>query len=71
MHLLTPKAIAQKLQLTTLFLQRKEREFEDLASEIARLRAELGEINTIPGALKPTLVESPLFSESAPVGQTA
>ncbi len=42
MYLLTPKGVAQKLSLTTHFLQRKEREFEELRSEIAHLRAELG-----------------------------
>jgi EPS-associated MarR family transcriptional regulator len=71
MHLLTPKGIAQKLLLTSHFLQRKEREFEDLRSEIARLRAELGEINTISGAATPTPVESPSPSASTPAGQTA
>ncbi|WP_108507826.1 MarR family EPS-associated transcriptional regulator [Polynucleobacter acidiphobus] len=71
MHLLTPKGIAQKLQMTAHFLQRKEREFEELRIEIARLRAELGEMNTISVAVIPTLVESPPPSASAPVGQTA
>ena len=71
MHLLTPKGIAQKLQLTAHFLQRKEREFEELRSEIARLRAELGENNVVPGAATPPSVKSPpLSSASAPVGQT-
>jgi EPS-associated MarR family transcriptional regulator len=71
MHLLTPKGIVQKLQLTAYFLKRKECEFEELRSEIARLRAELGEINTIPGAVIPTPVERFPLSASAPVGQTA
>ena len=71
MHLLTPKGIAQKLQLTAHFLQRKEREFEELRREIARLRAELGEINAIPGAITPTPVESPPPSTSPPVEQAA
>ena len=70
MHLLTPKGIAQKLQLTAHFLQRKEREFDELKREIARLRAEFGEINTIPGAVTLTPVESSPLNESAPVGQT-
>jgi EPS-associated MarR family transcriptional regulator len=70
MHLLTPKGIAQKLQLTAHFLQRKEREFEELKSEIARLRAELGEINTIPGAVIPTPIEISPLNARAPVGQT-
>lgn len=71
MHLLTPKGIAQKLQLTAHFLQRKEREFEELRSEIARLRVELGEDNPGPGtaALSPS-VESAQLSARAPVGQT-
>ncbi len=42
MHLLTPRGVAQKLLLTIHFLQRKEREFEELRGEIDRLRAELG-----------------------------
>ena len=73
MHLLTPKGIAQKLSLTAHFLQRKEREFEELRSEIARLRAELGENN--PGSVVVTTVapplESPAPSASAPAEQTA
>lgn len=43
MHLLTPKGIAQKLRLTAHFLHRKEREYQELRREIARLRAELRE----------------------------
>lgn len=70
MHLLTPKGIAQKVQLTAHFLQRKEREFEELKGEIAHLRAELGEMNTIPGAVIPKPVEISPLNESAPVGQT-
>ena len=73
MHLLTPKGIAQKLSLTAHFLQRKEREFEELRCEIARLRAELGENN--PGSVVVTTVapplESPAPSASAPAEQTA
>ncbi len=70
MHLLTPKGIAQKLQLTTHFLQRKEREFEELKSEIAHLRAELGEINIIPGAVIPKPVEISPLNASDPASQT-
>lgn len=73
MHLITPKGIAQKLQLTAHFLQRKEREFEELKDEIARLRAQLRQSN--PGAVAATTVappvESPSPSASTPVGQTA
>ncbi len=43
MHLLTPQGIAQKVRLTAHFLYRKEREFEELQSEIERLRSELVE----------------------------
>jgi EPS-associated MarR family transcriptional regulator len=71
MHLLTPKGIAQKLQLTAHFLQRKECEFEELRREIARLRAELGENNVVPGAATPPSVKSPPPSVSAPEGQAA
>jgi EPS-associated MarR family transcriptional regulator len=72
MHLVTPRGIAQKLQLTAHFLQRKEREFEELKGEIARLRAELGENNVAPGAATPPSVKSPpLSSASAPEGQAA
>jgi EPS-associated MarR family transcriptional regulator len=53
-NLLTPKDIAQKLSQTTHFLQRKEREFEELANEIARLREEPHENNTIHATVKPT-----------------
>lgn len=71
MHLLTPKGITQKVQLTAHFLQRKEREFEDLRSEIARLRAELRENNPGPVALTPPPVEGSSLSASTPVGQSA
>lgn len=69
MHLLTPKGFAQKVQLTAHFLQRKEHEFEELKSEIVRLRAELGNSNL--GVVIATLppVESPPLSASTPVGQ--
>lgn len=72
MHLLTPKGIAQKLQLTAYFLQQKEREFEELRSEIARLRAELGENNVFPGAAtSPSVKSPPLSSASTQEGQAA
>lgn len=51
--LLIPNGITQKLQLTVHFLQLKERKFEDLRNEIACLRAELGENNTVPDADQP------------------
>ena len=51
MNLLTPKGIAQKLLLTAHFLQRKEREFEELRSEIEQLRAELSNSNQDPVTL--------------------
>ncbi len=70
MHLLTPKGIAQKLQLTAHFLQRKEREFEDLKGEIERLRAQLSNSNPDPVVLA-LQVESPPPSASAPAGQIA
>ena len=68
MHLLTPKGIAKKLSLTAHFLQRKEREFEELRSEIASLRAQLNNSNPDPVALA-LQVESPPLSASTPVGQ--
>ena len=40
-YLLTPSGISAKLRLTSQFLHRKEREFEDLQLEIAALRTEL------------------------------
>jgi EPS-associated MarR family transcriptional regulator len=73
MHLLTPKGIAQKFLLTAHFLQRKENEFEGLRSEIARLRAELGQSNpnpvaaitaAPPGETSP-LREGPLLDKAA------
>lgn len=48
MHLLTPRGIAQKLCLTTHFLQCKDCEFEELGRKITRLRAELGKNNPNP-----------------------
>lgn len=68
MHLLTPKGIAQKVQLTAHFLKCKEREFEELRSEIARLRAQLGNSNPDHVALA-LPVESPPLSASTPVVQ--
>lgn len=69
-HLLTPKSFTQKLQLTAHFLQRKEREFEELGREIVRLRAQLSNSNPDPVVLA-LQVESPSLNASAPVGQTA
>mgnify|MGYP001302910943 CR=1 FL=1 len=40
-YLLTPSGLSAKLRLTSQFLHRKEREFEDLQLEIAALRTEL------------------------------
>lgn len=70
MHLLTAKGIAQKVQLTTHFLQRKEREFEELKKEIARPRKELDNANPDPVAVTSPPVESPALNASTPVGQT-
>ncbi len=66
MHLLTPQGIAQKIRLTTHFLHRKEREFEELQGEIERLRAELVEVNPSPRA---QITGLPL-GEAAPLGKT-
>jgi EPS-associated MarR family transcriptional regulator len=73
MHLLTHKGIAQKLQLTAHFLQCKEREFEELRSEIACLRAQLRQSNTgtIAAMTAATLVESSPLSANPTVGQAA
>ncbi len=71
MYLLTPKGVAQKLQLNAHFLQCKEREFEELKSEIAHLRAELGDSNTNPVTISVKTVKSSSLSASTPVGQTA
>jgi hypothetical protein len=46
MGLLTPRASLRGHKLTAHFLQRKEREFEELRSEIMRLRAKLGDSNS-------------------------
>lgn len=40
-YLLTPAGAKAKMQLTRAFLARKEREFEQLQSEIKRLRVEV------------------------------
>ena len=40
-YLLTPSGVSAKLQLTRKFLERKEREFEQLQGEIAMLRREV------------------------------
>lgn len=70
MHLLTPKGIAQKVRLTAYFLHRKEREFEELQSEIDRLRAELCENNySLSAALTPP-GETALKCETVPLGQS-
>ena len=42
-YLLTPSGAAAKLKLTKAFLERKEREFEQLQEQIASLRGELAE----------------------------
>ncbi len=59
MHLLTPQGIAQKLRLTTHFLHSKEREYQELRCEIARLRAELGEGSSHTSSTRspPSLIE--------------
>lgn len=41
LHLLTPKGAAEKIALTLHFLRRKTAEYEELRTEIARLRDEL------------------------------
>jgi EPS-associated MarR family transcriptional regulator len=43
MHLLTPKGVRQKLNLTAHFLERKQAEYECLKLEIANLQAEIGQ----------------------------
>jgi EPS-associated MarR family transcriptional regulator len=66
-HLLTPKGIAEKLQLTAHFLQRKEREFEELRSEIERMRAELGVSNHGSGPVIAVFpCDMPLCSKTEP-----
>ena len=40
-YLLTPQGIAERVMLTSRFLQRKMEEYEALKAEIERLRAEL------------------------------
>lgn len=41
LYVLTPHGVRQRLQLTQLFLDRKEREYDMLRSEIALLREEM------------------------------
>ncbi len=55
-YLLTPAGISAKLRLTSEFLHRKEREFEDLQLEIAALRIEL--------SAHPKRTRSPLEDQS-------
>lgn len=40
-YLLTPSGVSEKMRLTRAFLERKEREFEDLQREISALRREV------------------------------
>lgn len=42
-YFLTPAGIARKLQLTRIFLRRKETEFQQLQATIASLRAEVND----------------------------
>ncbi len=44
-YLLTPQGIAEKVALTSRFLQRKMEEYEALKAEIEALKAEVGEDN--------------------------
>lgn len=41
LYVLTPQSVRQRLQLTQLFLARKEREYETLKTQIVLLREEL------------------------------
>ena len=41
LYVLTPDGVRHRMQLTRLFLQRKELEFETLKSQIEQLRAEI------------------------------
>jgi len=41
LYCLTPAGVRHRVQLTRVFLQRKEQEFESLRSEIARLKSSL------------------------------
>jgi EPS-associated MarR family transcriptional regulator len=45
LYQLTPRGIREKALLSTKFLERKLKEFEDLQAEIARLEEDLGEIH--------------------------
>ncbi len=65
MHLLTPQGITQKVRLTAHFLYCKEREFEELQSEIERLRSELVEGNPGPRSE----ISAPPLGETAPLGK--
>lgn len=47
-YVLTPSGIAEKLRLTSRFIQRKEKEFEELRLAIFELRAELEKGATAP-----------------------
>jgi MarR family transcriptional regulator, temperature-dependent positive regulator of motility len=40
-YLLTPSGVSEKVRLASAFLERKEREFEQLQNEIAALRQEI------------------------------
>ena len=42
-YLLTPKGLAEKIQITARFLTHKQEEFEDIKQEIALLKRELKE----------------------------
>ena len=41
LYLLTPQGVAEKAKITQAFLQRKEREYEQLREEILRLQEEI------------------------------
>jgi hypothetical protein len=66
MHLLTPQGIAQRIRLATHFLHRKDREFEELQSEIEYLRSELVEGKPSTRAE----ISALLLEETAPLGKT-
>lgn len=48
-YLLTPKGISEKAALTSRFLQRKLKEFEEMRYEIESLRCEISEVSRISG----------------------
>ena len=55
-YLLTPSGLSAKLRLTSHFLRRKEREFEELQTQISALRTELSAANgqaAVPIGRKP------------------